>query len=74
MPVITQLEATDKQKLVKIWTDEVDPQTLEQMRKVASLPFIYKHVAGMPDIHLGKGATIGSVIATTDAIIPAAVV
>ncbi|MET4693607.1 RtcB family protein [Endozoicomonas lisbonensis] len=73
MPVITQLKATKQGKPVKIWTDEVDAQTLEQMRKVASLPFIYKHVTGMPDIHLGKGATIGSVIATTDAIIPAAV-
>ncbi|WP_422133852.1 RtcB family protein [Endozoicomonas sp. ALD040] len=73
MPVITLLEGTDSQKPVKIWTDEVSPQALEQMRKVASLPFIHKHVAGMPDIHLGKGATIGSVIATTEAIIPAAV-
>ena len=73
MPVITVLEGSDNQKPVKIWTDEVSPQALEQMRKVASLPFIHKHVAGMPDIHLGKGATIGSVIATTDAIIPAAV-
>ncbi|MCW7552405.1 RtcB family protein [Endozoicomonas gorgoniicola] len=70
---MTVLEGSDNQKPVKIWTDEVSPQALEQMRKVASLPFIYKHVAGMPDIHLGKGATIGSVIATTDAIIPAAV-
>ncbi|WP_257275677.1 MULTISPECIES: RtcB family protein [unclassified Endozoicomonas] len=73
MPVITLLEGTEIQKPVKIWTDEVSPQALEQMRKVASLPFIHKHVAGMPDIHLGKGATVGSVIATTEAIIPAAV-
>ena len=73
MPVITLLEGTEAQKPVKIWTDEVCPRTLEQMRKVASLPFIHKHVAGMPDVHLGKGATVGSVIATTEAIIPAAV-
>ncbi len=73
MPVVTQLYARNQQKPVKIWTDEIEPQALEQMRRVASLPFIYKHVAGMPDIHFGKGATIGSVIATTDAIIPAAV-
>jgi tRNA-splicing ligase RtcB (3'-phosphate/5'-hydroxy nucleic acid ligase) len=42
-------------------------------RNVASLPFVYKHVALMPDVHLGKGALVGSVLATKDAIIPAAV-
>ncbi|KEQ16240.1 RtcB family protein [Endozoicomonas numazuensis] len=73
MPVVTLLAAKDQQKPVKIWTDEVQHEALAQMRRVASLPFIYKHVAGMPDIHLGRGATVGSVIATTDAIIPAAV-
>ena len=73
MPVVTLLTAKENQKPVKIWTDEVGHEALAQMRRVASLPFIFKHVAGMPDIHLGKGATVGSVIATTDAIIPAAV-
>jgi tRNA-splicing ligase RtcB (3'-phosphate/5'-hydroxy nucleic acid ligase) len=42
-------------------------------RNVASLPFVFKHVALMPDVHLGKGALVGSVIATKDAVIPAAV-
>ncbi|MGK7933033.1 MAG: RtcB family protein [Microcystaceae cyanobacterium] len=42
-------------------------------KNVASLPFVYKHVALMPDVHLGKGALVGSVIATKDAVIPAAV-
>ncbi len=42
-------------------------------KNVASLPFVFKHVALMPDVHLGKGALIGSVVATKDAIIPAAV-
>jgi len=73
MPVVTLLQAKEQQKPVKIWTDEVEHEALAQMRRVASLPFIYKHVAGMPDIHVGKGATVGSVIATTDAVIPAAV-
>jgi tRNA-splicing ligase RtcB len=73
MPVVTLLKAKDNQKPVKIWTDEVEHEALAQMRRVASLPFIYKHVAGMPDIHLGRGATVGSVIATTDAVIPSAV-
>lgn len=58
---------------VKIWTDDVDERSKQQLANIASLPFIHHHVAAMPDVHLGKGATIGSVIATHKAIIPAAV-
>ena len=58
---------------VKIWADEVDEQSKQQLRNIASLPFVHHHVAAMPDVHLGIGATIGSVIATHKAIIPAAV-
>lgn len=46
---------------------------ISMAKNVASLPFVFKHVALMPDVHLGKGALVGSVIATKDAIIPAAV-
>ncbi|MBW4664481.1 MAG: RtcB family protein [Chroococcus sp. CMT-3BRIN-NPC107] len=48
-------------------------QETQMAKNVASLPFVFKHVALMPDVHLGKGALVGSVVATTDAIIPAAV-
>lgn len=58
---------------VKIWTEDVDPAALDQLRRVASLPFVFMHVAAMPDVHLGVGATVGSVIATKGAVIPAAV-
>ena len=60
---------------IKAWTGEmvVEPQAVNQLVNVASLPFIFKHVAVMPDVHLGVGATIGSVIPTQGAIIPAAV-
>jgi tRNA-splicing ligase RtcB len=58
---------------VKIWTDEVDDKSRAQLSNIANLPFIHHHVAAMPDVHLGIGATIGSVIATHKAIIPAAV-
>jgi hypothetical protein len=51
----------------------IEPQALAQLYNVASLPFIYKHVAVMADCHLGKGATVGSVIATKGAVVPAAV-
>jgi tRNA-splicing ligase RtcB len=58
---------------IKIWTDDIDEISKEQLANIASLPFIHHHVAAMPDVHLGIGATIGSVIATHKAIIPAAV-
>ena len=60
---------------VKLWTRGVptDERALDQLRKAASMPFIYKHIAVMPDMHVGKGSTIGSVIPTKGAIIPAAV-
>lgn len=60
---------------IKAWKDgvEFDDATVSQLENIAKLPFIFKHVAAMPDAHAGIGATIGSVIATRGAIIPAAV-
>jgi len=58
---------------VKIWTDDADEKSKKQLENIASLPFIHHHVSAMPDVHYGIGATIGSVIATHKAIIPAAV-
>ena len=60
---------------IKAWIENVpvEEQAIEQLRRTASLPFIFRHVAAMPDVHLGKGSTIGSVIATQGAIVPAAV-
>lgn len=59
---------------VKIWTDDVEAEALQQLKNLASLPFIAPNgVAAMPDVHAGKGSTIGSVIATRKAIIPACV-
>ena len=60
---------------LKLW-DSAGPfeaGAMQQLRNVASLPFIHHHVAGMPDVHWGMGATVGSVIATKQAIVPAAV-
>ncbi len=64
---------TSQRVPVKIWTDDADEKSKQQLANIASLPFIHHHVAAMPDVHLGIGATIGSVIATHKAIIPAAV-
>ena len=71
MPI--QQTLNDQRVPVKIWTDDVDDRSKEQLSNIASLPFVHHHVAAMPDVHLGIGATIGSVIATHKAIIPAAV-
>lgn len=60
---------------IKAWTRgvPVEDSAMQQLRNVASMPFIHKHVAVMPDVHFGIGATVGSVIATSGAVIPAAV-
>jgi tRNA-splicing ligase RtcB len=60
---------------VKMWTRgvPVDEAAKAQLANIARLPFVHSHLAVMPDVHLGKGATVGSVIATKGAIIPAAV-
>ena len=58
---------------VKVWTDDLDAFARGQLVNLSKLPFIHRHVAVMPDVHGGIGATIGSVIATHKAIIPAAV-
>ncbi|AFY38836.1 protein of unknown function UPF0027 [[Leptolyngbya] sp. PCC 7376] len=52
---------------------ELASRELQMAKNVASLPFVFKHVSLMPDVHLGKGALVGSVLATKDAVIPAAV-
>lgn len=60
---------------LKMWVEgvHVADNALEQLKSTALLPIIFGHIAVMPDVHFGKGATIGSVIATKGAIIPAAV-
>ncbi len=58
---------------VRIFTDDVDAQSVEQLAAVSKLPVVVGHVAAMPDVHVGIGATIGSVIPTRKALIPAAV-
>ncbi|HAG36784.1 RtcB family protein, partial [uncultured Sphingobium sp.] len=60
---------------IKSWTRgvPVDDKARDQLMKAAKMPFIFKHVAAMPDVHVGIGATVGSVIPTKGAVIPAAV-
>lgn len=58
---------------VRSWARDLDPQARQQLDNIAQLPIIHHHVAAMADAHLGLGATVGSVLATSQAIIPAAV-
>ena len=60
---------------IRMWTrpQEVEPSAMQQLQNIAALPWAVKHVAVMPDVHFGKGATVGSVIALRDAVSPAAV-
>src|SRR5262245_6027169 len=60
---------------VKMWTRgvPVEDEARKQLTNTAKMPFIFSHLAAKPDVHLGRGATVGSVIATQGAIIPAAV-
>jgi len=66
------LQISDK---IKAWTKHVAfaENAKQQVNNIASLPIIYRHIAIMPDVHLGKGAAVGSVIATKNAVIPSAV-
>ena len=65
----------EQQAPIKCWTRgvPVEDAAKQQLKNIASLPFIHKHIAVMPDVHLGIGATVGSVIPTINAIVPASV-
>ena len=58
---------------VKIWTDEVEESAMSQIENLATLPFLFHHLAIMPDVHAGMGMPIGGVLACKDAVIPNAV-
>ena len=66
--------STDHGAPIKAWTRgvPVEEEAKKQLFNISTLPFIYRWIAVMPDVHLGKGATVGSVIPTTKAIIPGA--
>jgi tRNA-splicing ligase RtcB len=70
-----QSQSVPNGKPIKLWTDGVPvaDEARRQLMNTAQIPFIFRYLAVMPDEHLGKGTTIGSVIPTRGAIIPAAV-
>jgi tRNA-splicing ligase RtcB (3'-phosphate/5'-hydroxy nucleic acid ligase) len=71
MPV--RQEISEGRVPVKVYTGEIEPDARRQLVNISQLPIVHHHVAAMPDVHLGIGATVGSVIPTVKAIIPAAV-
>lgn len=68
-----QLKLSTNTPILSWANHELGHEETQMAKNVASLPFVFKHVALMPDVHLGKGALVGSVLATKDAVIPAAV-
>ena len=71
MPIKTVI--TKGKVPVKVYTDDIEHEAYQQLLNIAQLPFVHSHIAAMPDVHYGKGATVGSVIPCKGAIIPAAV-
>ena len=68
-----KLEISEGGVPIHAYTDQIEPDARQQLINVSRLPVVHHHVAAMPDVHLGIGATVGSVIPTLKAIIPAAV-
>jgi tRNA-splicing ligase RtcB (3'-phosphate/5'-hydroxy nucleic acid ligase) len=68
-----QLALTTTTPVLSWANHDLSREETKMAQNVASLPFVFKHVALMPDVHLGKGALVGSVVATKEAIIPAAI-
>ena len=71
MPVLNEIR--EGLVPVRVYTGDIEPAARAQLVNISRLPIVHHHVAAMPDVHLGIGATVGSVIPTLRAIIPAAV-
>jgi tRNA-splicing ligase RtcB (3'-phosphate/5'-hydroxy nucleic acid ligase) len=67
------MQRVNEKVVVFLPWETIEPEARQQILNTSTMPFVFKHVAVMPDCHYGKGATVGTVLATTSAIIPAAV-
>src|SRR5687768_4764783 len=72
-PMPVRQEISEGRVPVKVYASEIEASARQQLVNISRLPIVHHHVAAMPDVHLGIGATVGSVIPTLRAIIPAAV-
>jgi len=74
MPIFKEIPAAQTGHVpVKVWTDNLEASAEQQLTALAGCPFVFHHVAAMPDVHYGLGATIGSVFATENVLLPTAV-
>lgn len=67
------LKSQTNNRIAKIWTDDlsnIESQSLDQIRLMLEFPYLFKHIAVMPDTHLGKGAVVGGVVATEKTVVP----
>lgn len=67
------MQVIKRKNIIKTWAEELDEKTMEQVYNLSDLPFMYHHVAIMPDAHMGYGMPIGGVLATKGVVIPNAV-
>src|ERR671912_1396711 len=67
------MERVNERAVVFLPWSTIEPEAQQQILNTAKMPFVFRHVAVMPDCHYGKGATVGTVLATKGSIIPAAV-
>ena len=70
---LEDVETVNDKAVVFLPWNRIEPEAQQQILNTASMPFVFRHVAVMPDCHYGKGATVGTVLATRGAVIPAAV-
>lgn len=74
MPILREFAATETGGVpVKVWTDQLEENAAQQLRALAGAGYAVGHVAAMPDVHAGRGATVGSVFATRGLLLPTAV-
>src|SRR3954463_8668491 len=67
------MQRVNEKTVVFLPWETIEVEAQQQILNTSSMPFVFKHVAVMPDCHYGKGATVGTVLPTTNAIVPAAV-
>jgi tRNA-splicing ligase RtcB (3'-phosphate/5'-hydroxy nucleic acid ligase) len=72
MPRVVLPEAGEQHVPIRLWGRVVPAGALEQLKRVAAQPYVVEHVAAMPDLHVANGVAVGTVFATTDTVVPAA--
>src|SRR5437868_5600880 len=72
MPRVVLPSASEHHVPIHVWGRDVPDGALEQLRRIAAQPYVVEHVAAMPDLHVAHGVAVGTVFATVDTVVPAA--